>query len=51
MAAGLAVIPVAAQVDLQSQRTVGGGTVLAVLICIENQSLTVWVSYDLIKEI
>lgn len=33
VAAGLAVVPVAAQVYLQSQGAVGGGPVLAVLIC------------------
>jgi len=32
VAAGLAVVPVAAQVDLQSKGTVGGGSVLAALI-------------------
>lgn len=32
VAAGLAVVPVAAQVDLQSQQAVGGGTILAALI-------------------
>lgn len=32
MAAGLAVVPVAAQVDLQRQQAVGGGTILAALI-------------------
>lgn len=32
VAAGLAVVPVAAQVDLQRQQAVGGGTILAALI-------------------
>jgi len=32
VAAGLAVVPVAAQVDLQRQQAVGGGAILAALI-------------------
>lgn len=32
VAAGLAVVPVAAQVDLQRQQAVGGGTILTALI-------------------
>ena len=39
MAASLAVVPVTAQVHLQSQRAVGGGTVLTALICMAERHI------------
>lgn len=46
MATGLAVIPVTAQIHLQSQRAVGGGTILAVFIWRSNKVVTMHVIYD-----
>lgn len=44
VAAGLAVVPVAAQVDLQRQEAVGGGPILAALVWDTSQHTAMYVS-------
>jgi len=51
MATGLAVIPVTAQIHLQSQRAVGGGTILAVFIWGSIEAVKIYVIYDFFEPV